>query len=254
MERTGRLVCAYTPCCLEGASPPGCEPAAEPVCGACRFFHGFERSKEAGLVMGRCRLGVRPRLFACDEQGCAQHQARPHAPGATSSAAPAAVVAAAAAAASPLLVAPPAAPPPAPPVAAATLARPADDAAPDADADAAEAERLASLVAATVRRELERDWIGGERPLHPRFAGGRCQLVTEAGVVAEFPLAALFRRLRHLKGTLANLEQALDDQDGFTSEERAALTRHLRGIEGSFTTFNLLFADREDGFRGTGQR
>lgn len=125
---------------------------------------------------------------------------------------------------------------------------------PRADA-VAQAEQAAAVAARALRRELAREWRAGQRSLHPRFEGGLVALRSPGGAeVRRFPIEQLFRRLCHVKGALARLEEALDAQEGFTPEERDGFQRQLRGIEGSFTTFNLLFRERSEGFQGTGQK
>jgi len=215
-------------CSVDGAGTGQSCAAREPACGQCAFFEIFELD-EGGRRVGRCRLGVVPRFFACTLAACPQLKVRRQAPRdadpggqETQRAADPGQVTAAS-------------PPPAP-------------------ATTVQADAVAALAAQVARRELSRDWQIGRRAMQPRFAGGT--VVRRATGLEErgFAIEQLFRRLCHVKGALARLEEALDGRQGLTPDERNAFARHLRGIEGSFTTFNLLFKDRNDGFQGTGQK
>ena len=94
----------------------------------------------------------------------------------------------------------------------------------------------------------------GPEPLAPlleRFRGGTAR-VTGAGGAREVPLEALWGRILLLKRTLGNLEQAVA-RSNLDEETRGKVDKDLAGIAGSMTTFNLLFAKKDDAFKGGGK-
>ncbi len=209
--------CQSASACLAGqASCP--ERAA--ICGHCVFYERFELDAE-GRMLGRCRLGLVAGFFACNQEACDEFQARRRPQVAAGAAAPQ--------------------------VAPAPLRAAADE---PTEINPAWPREMGLLL----RRELERPWARGRRRLHPRFEGGRLRRQGPAAVSDHWPIELLFERLCQLKGALLSLEEALDDQAGLTSPEREALFKQIRGIEGSLTTFNVLFPSRDSGFLGTGQR
>ena len=125
--------------------------------------------------------------------------------------------------------------------------------APSGTQTSGQVDAVAGVAAQALRRELSRDWRVGHRTMVPRFVGGTAVRRAAGTPDREFPIEQLFRRVCHVKGALARLEEALEAQEGFTSEERQAFARQLRGIEGSLTTFNFLF-EKGEGFQGTGQK
>jgi hypothetical protein len=94
----------------------------------------------------------------------------------------------------------------------------------------------------------------GPEPLAPlleRFRGGSAR-VTGTAVSRQVPIEALWGRILLLKRSLAQLEQAVA-RSNLDSETRGKVDKDLAGMAGSMTTFNLLFAKKEDGFKGSGK-
>ncbi|MDP2344482.1 MAG: hypothetical protein Q8O67_26240 [Deltaproteobacteria bacterium] len=81
-----------------------------------------------------------------------------------------------------------------------------------------------------------------------RFRGGSAR-VKSAVDVREVAIEGLWARLALLRRSIARLDGALASSslDPATKEK---VERDLAGIAGSMTTFNLLFAKREDAFKG----
>jgi hypothetical protein len=81
-----------------------------------------------------------------------------------------------------------------------------------------------------------------------RFRGGTA-LVKTATDVREVPIEGLWARLALLRRSIARLDQALASSslDAATKEK---VEKDLGGIAGSMTTFNLLFAKKDDAFKG----
>lgn len=110
-----------------------------------------------------------------------------------------------------------------------------------------------AALAGCLRAVLERGRVGGRAQLHPRFAGGTARVQVPGGGGAEQPIERFFQRLCAVKGAIGALERALDHHTGLLETDRAPLRRYLRSMEGSLTTFNLLFLHRGQGFKGSGR-
>ncbi len=70
----------------------------------------------------------------------------------------------------------------------------------------------------------------------------------------EEPVESFFRRLGAIRATIGALERAIDEHPALVESDRGGMRRYLRSMEGSLTTFNLLFRHRSQGFHGTGRR
>ncbi len=94
----------------------------------------------------------------------------------------------------------------------------------------------------------------GAEPLAPlleRFRGGSAQVVGVDGV-REVPIEALWGRLLLVRRALERLERATE-ASALESETKAKVDKDVAGMAGSMTTFNILFARKDDGFKGTGK-
>ncbi len=93
--------------------------------------------------------------------------------------------------------------------------------------------------------------------LQERFRGGSARLACSpaskaAGELREVPIEGLWARLALLRRSIARLDAALSSSslDPATKDK---VEKDLAGIAGSMTTFNLLFAKKDDGFKGAGK-
>lgn len=95
--------------------------------------------------------------------------------------------------------------------------------------------------------------LGGDplAPLLERFRGGVVQVVGNDGV-RELPLEALWARLLLVRRALERLDAATASSS-LAPETRQKTEKDIAGMAGSMTTFNLLFARKDDGFKGTGK-
>jgi hypothetical protein len=89
--------------------------------------------------------------------------------------------------------------------------------------------------------EIAGRWEGGEMILRPGKEG-----VQEKRV----PLESLFHKIVMIRDKLRVLEQKINSHPKLAADEKIQLQQYVTGCYGSLTTFNVLFADREDTFVG----
>jgi hypothetical protein len=87
-------------------------------------------------------------------------------------------------------------------------------------------------------------WRGGELVLRP----GREGLQEKS-----MPIDALFQKVVSVRNRLRVLEQQINTAD-LPADLKLKLQSYITGCYGSLTSFNVLFADEEDKFRGSGKR
>lgn len=93
--------------------------------------------------------------------------------------------------------------------------------------------------------ELGARWQGGELILKPGRDGTQEKRV---------PIEAFFQKIVMLRDKLRVLEQKLNAHDKLTPEEKVQMQSYITGCYGTLTTFNLLFAQRDDAFKGASGR
>jgi hypothetical protein len=89
--------------------------------------------------------------------------------------------------------------------------------------------------------ELAGKWDGGEMVLKPGKAGLQEKRI---------PLDALFHKIVMIRDRLRVLEQKLNGHPKLGNDDKVQLQQYVTACYGSLTTFNVLFADREDQFVG----
>jgi hypothetical protein len=89
--------------------------------------------------------------------------------------------------------------------------------------------------------EIAGKWEGGEMVLKP----GRDGLQEK-----RMPLMALFRKVVGIRDKLRVLEQRINSHPKLDDDEKLQLQQYVTGCYGSLTTFNVLFAHRDDQFVG----
>ena len=91
----------------------------------------------------------------------------------------------------------------------------------------------------------------------PRFEAGTLILRPGSADAQEksIPIEAFFHKITMVRDRLRVLEQRINTHPKLGDSDRVDLQQYITRIYGSLTSFNVLFADREDWFfgaRGTG--
>jgi hypothetical protein len=89
--------------------------------------------------------------------------------------------------------------------------------------------------------EIAGRWAGGEMVLKPAKEG-----IQEKRI----PLDSLFHKIVMIRDKLRVLEQKINGHPKLAPDDKVQLQQYVTGCYGSLTTFNVLFADREDQFVG----
>jgi hypothetical protein len=111
-----------------------------------------------------------------------------------------------------------------------------------------DAEEFRKVLSEVIRSELGVSpvdmagrWEGGEMILRPGKPGLQEKRV---------PLDALFHKVVLIRDRLRVLEQKINANPKLPDDEKVQLQQYVTACYGSLTTFNVLFADREDQFVG----
>jgi hypothetical protein len=117
-------------------------------------------------------------------------------------------------------------------------------------------EDLLAMDAAEFRRILSdviRDELGvGEVSLAGRWEGGEIVIKSAREGVADkrVPIESFFHKIVMVRDRLRVLEQKINGHPKLGDDEKVQLQQYVTGCYGSLTTFNVLFADRDDQFVG----
>jgi len=93
--------------------------------------------------------------------------------------------------------------------------------------------------------ELGNKWIGGKVVLHP---GG------DSLQPKEIPMDVFFKKITMVRDRLRVLEQNINSSTSLNDEEKIHIQQYITRAYGSLTTFNVLFAEKEDYFRGSSKK
>lgn len=89
--------------------------------------------------------------------------------------------------------------------------------------------------------ELGGRWQGGEIILRPGKPGT---------AEKKLPLDTFFHKIVMLRDRLRVLEQRVNAHELLTDADKVQMQSYITACYGTLTTFNVLFAKREDGFSG----
>ena len=84
-------------------------------------------------------------------------------------------------------------------------------------------------------------WRGGSLVLRPGTPGLQDK---------SWPIETFFHKVVMLRNRLRTLEQQVN-ASGLSDDEKVKIQAYISGCYGSLTTFNVLFADEDDQFKGT---
>lgn len=104
-----------------------------------------------------------------------------------------------------------------------------------------------------VLREVLAHELGVTRvPLGARWQGGEVVLKPgrEGTQEKRIPLDQFFHKIVMVRDKLRVLEQKVNGHSGLSAEDKVQLQAYITGCYGSLTTFNVLFADKDDQFTG----
>lgn len=92
--------------------------------------------------------------------------------------------------------------------------------------------------------ELGQKWIGGKVLLQPS---------DESLQPKEIPMETFFKKIIMVRDRLRVLEQNINSSSTLNDEEKVHIQQYITRAYGSLTTFNVLFSDKEDYFKGSGK-
>ena len=108
-----------------------------------------------------------------------------------------------------------------------------------------------------VLREVIHEELGvGEVELGDRWRGGEVVIKPGKADTAEksVPIDALFKKIVSIRDKLRVLEQKVNGNKSLSDAEKVQLQQYITGCYGSLTTFNVLFKNKDDGFKGQSSR
>lgn len=112
---------------------------------------------------------------------------------------------------------------------------------------------LFELVTEAVQAAMDARDGSEATPLARRMVGGRVLFEDDEGrEVKAIPVESLFKKITAIREKLRVLEQKLNNHGVLDPTDKAELQGYITRCYGSLTTFNFLFAEESDKFRGTG--
>jgi hypothetical protein len=107
-------------------------------------------------------------------------------------------------------------------------------------------EKVVSRNSRTQKSEVEMagKWIGGTLNMLP----GSTDLQGK-----EVPIDTFFNKIIMVRERLRVLEQNINNHEKLNEEDKIHLQQYITRAYGSLTTFNILFAQKEDHFKGMGK-
>lgn len=87
-------------------------------------------------------------------------------------------------------------------------------------------------------------WKGGTLELHPSDSGLKSK---------EIPIDAFFHKIVMVRDRVRVMEQKINSSKNLDDQEKVDLQQYISRIYGSLTTFNVLFKNKEQQFKGAGK-
>lgn len=113
---------------------------------------------------------------------------------------------------------------------------------------------LFELVTEAVRQSLAQERGGADMRITRRMSGGKVIFEDDQGrQFKEMDGHAFFRKVTAVREKLRVLEQKINNHDALSHEDKAELQAYITRCYGSLTSFNVLFAEESDKFKGTGR-
>jgi hypothetical protein len=111
-----------------------------------------------------------------------------------------------------------------------------------------DAEEFRKVLASVIREELSLSDV----ELAPRFRGGEFVLVPgkEGTQEKRVSLDSFFHKIVMIRDRLRVLEQKINTNAKLEADEKVQMQQYITQCYGTLTTFNVLFAEKEDGFVG----
>ena len=108
------------------------------------------------------------------------------------------------------------------------------------------------LLKQIVREVLEEENSFGYVPLGKRWDGGRIVLHPrdESLQSKEIPIESFFHKIVMVRDKLRVLEQKVNSSK-LSDSEKVDLQQYITKVYGSLTSFNILFQDKDDHFKGS---
>lgn len=105
----------------------------------------------------------------------------------------------------------------------------------------------------SILRDVIRDELGVSNvDIAGKWDGG--EVIIKAGKEGvqdkHIPIESLFHKIVMIRDKLRVLEQKVNSHPKLSDEEKVQMQQYVTQCYGTLTTFNVLFADREDGFVG----
>jgi len=91
---------------------------------------------------------------------------------------------------------------------------------------------------------LGQKWLGGSMILKPLEEGMQTK---------EIPIETFFHKIVMVRDRIRVMEQQINAHKVLTDAEKVDLQQYITRIYGSLTTFNVLFKNADDGFKGSGK-
>ncbi len=111
-------------------------------------------------------------------------------------------------------------------------------------------------VKAVLRSVLEEEMGARHAEIARRFEGGTLVLkpADPQQKSHEVPIETFFKKITSVREKLRVLEQKLNNHKGLSVEDKAELQQLITRAYGSLTTFNVLFREEDDKFKGMSAR